>query len=139
MGNESGMKIILDTHVLIWSQEAPKKIGPEASKLLLHEDNDLLLCSISTLEISRLIASKKIAIKGSLERWIEKVKKSLDLESISLDDKIAENAYLLPEPFHNDPADRILVAAAQVCGAVIMTADEKILSYRFIQSVDVRK
>jgi PIN domain nuclease of toxin-antitoxin system len=48
-------------------------------------------------------------------------------------------AYALPEPFHKDPADRVLVAAARCHELTLLTADERILTYRGVRSRDARR
>lgn len=52
---------------------------------------------------------------------------------ISLD--IMEEAYSLPETFHRDPADRIVVATARALNAPVVTADEKILGYPHVDTI----
>ena len=48
-------------------------------------------------------------------------------------------AYALPEPFHQDPADRLLVAAARVHDLHIATADSRILQYGSVTSLPAQK
>jgi PIN domain nuclease of toxin-antitoxin system len=49
------------------------------------------------------------------------------------------DAYALPGPFHKDPADRLLVAAARCHELTVLTANERILRYRGVRSRDARK
>ena len=58
------MRILLDTHVWLWSQEAQEQFGPEARSIILNEDNDLFVSSISSLEISRLVWRKRLTLAG---------------------------------------------------------------------------
>ena len=48
-------------------------------------------------------------------------------------------AYALPGEFHTDPADRILVASARLHGLRLVTADQRILSYRAVQTQNARR
>jgi len=48
------VKILLDTHVWIWSQEVPEKLGPAAQSVLANEKNKLFVSPVSSLKISRL-------------------------------------------------------------------------------------
>ncbi len=50
----------------------------------------------------------------------------------------AIESYRLPDPFHRDPADRVLVATARIEGATLLTADDGILAYPHVQLLDAR-
>ena len=52
---------------------------------------------------------------------------------------MAIEAYALPGAFHRDPADRVLVAAARLQGWTLLTADDRILEYRDVRSLDARR
>ena len=59
------MRNLLDTHVWLWSQEAQEQFGPEARSIILNEDNDLFVSSISSLVgISRLVWRKRLTLAG---------------------------------------------------------------------------
>jgi PIN domain nuclease of toxin-antitoxin system len=47
-------------------------------------------------------------------------------------------AYALPQPFHRDPADRLLAATARRHELTLVTADERILAYPAVATIDVR-
>ena len=64
---------------------------------------------------------------------------ALKLRTIELDHASAIEAYALPEPFHQDPADRLLVAAARVHDLHIATADIRILQYGSVTSLPAQK
>jgi len=64
---------------------------------------------------------------------------ALKLRTIELDHASAIEAYALPEPFHQDPAGRLLVAAARVHGLSIATADRRILQYGSVASLLAHK
>jgi len=64
---------------------------------------------------------------------------ALKLRTIELDHASAIEAYTLPEPFHQDPADRLLVAAARVHDLRIATADSRILQYGSVASLHAQK
>lgn len=130
---------LLDTHVWIWSQSAPEKLGPATKKLLSDPQEALYLSTISTLELARLAALGQIELHTDLKRWVTQ---SLDLllcSTIELSHEIALEAYALPGSFHRDPADRILVAAVRIHGLTLLTADERILHYPHVETRDARR
>ena len=132
------MRILLDTHVWIWSQESPEQLGPNARSTVADEANALFVSTTSSLEISRLVWGGRLTLAGRLEAWISESLNALLAETIPLTHEIAIAAYNLPGEFHRDPADRMLAATAIVHDLTFMTADERILAYPHLLSLDAR-
>ena len=97
------------------------------------------ICCISTLEIARLAAGGDIILKIPLTDWIERTLTDLRMESIPVSNEIAVEAYRLPEPFHKDPADRQIVACSRLHGLRLATADDRILQWKHVASIDARR
>jgi PIN domain nuclease of toxin-antitoxin system len=133
------VSLLLDTHVWIWTQENSDAIGAKARSLLETTSDDLCVSSISSLEIARLVAGGMLELKGSLDRWVRMAIDSLEARSIDVDHRIAIEAYKLPGRFHKDPADRMLVATARVHELILVTADERILAYKSVRTLDARR
>ena len=133
------MNLLLDTHVWIWSQESPERLGPRASRVLLAAANQSFVCTISTLEIARLAAVKAIELRVPLSAWVERSLAELAAQSLPVTHEIAAEAYALPAPFHKDPVDRVLVAAARRHQLALVTADDRMLSYDEVRTVDARR
>ena len=129
--------IVLDTQTLVWwttkpeflSKRALRKIEAEAKK------GKLLISSISILEIYLLVKKKKIGFSVDIDTWLATIERSSDFEFVPVNNRIAAKSVTLPEPFHNDPADRIIVATARESGAELITSDARIRKYRYVQSV----
>lgn len=133
------MSFLLDTHVWIWTQEQPDAIGSKARTLLETTSDELCVCAVSSLEIAHLVCGGLLELKGSLDRWVRTALDSVEARSIDIDHRIAIEAYKLPGRFHKDPADRMLVATARINGLTLVTADERILAYRAVRSLDARR
>ena len=133
------MSCLVDTHIWIWSQETPEKLGPKTVDVLTDVSSPLHVSAVSTLEIARLIKSGAIELTGPLDDWVATSLDALGCNTVEISHEIAMTAYALPGRFHKDPADRILVATARLLELSILTADERILRYRHVQSVDARK
>ncbi len=133
------MKILLDTHVLIWAVEKPEELGKNSKSLIEDGENEIFISPISTLEIAQLISSGRIEINQTLNSWIKKALRNLKAETVTFTHETAETAYRMQEPFHKDPADRILVATAVLENLTLMTADERILNYKHASTVNARK
>lgn len=133
------MRLLLDTHVLIWTQEESPKLGPNAKILILDDLNNLVISPISTLEVTRLVNQKRLEINKSINAWLKTSIHTLKAITQNITHDIAIESYLLPEPFHSDLADRILVATARLHGMTLLTADERILAYPNVKTSDARQ
>jgi PIN domain nuclease of toxin-antitoxin system len=131
--------LLLDTHVWVWSQEHPERIGRRAARLLLSPEHVNAVCAVSTLELARLIAAGDVVLSIPLRDWVEQALADLEAETLVVTHEIAMEAYALPGKFHRDPADRILVAAARCHGSTLVTADDRILAYAKVRTIDVRR
>jgi PIN domain nuclease of toxin-antitoxin system len=130
---------LLDTHVWVWSQEDPDRLGPQAKRLLLDAQHENHVCTVSTLELARLVAAGAIDLSIALREWVQGALRAIEARTVEISHEIAMEAYALPEPFHKDPADRLLVAAARCHGLTLLTADERILAYRSARTRDARR
>ncbi|MBU6276165.1 MAG: type II toxin-antitoxin system VapC family toxin [Planctomycetes bacterium] len=133
------MSFLLDTHVWICAQESPALIGPTARAVVETTAEPLYVSSVSTLEVARLVEGGRIELRGSLQKWVKAAIDSLECRSLPVDHQLAIKAYRLPGRLHKDPADRLLVATARVHDLVVVTADERILRYRAVRSLDARR
>jgi PIN domain nuclease of toxin-antitoxin system len=85
--------------------------------------------AISVWEVAMLEAKGRIRLSKDCLSWVNEALRAPGLGLIPLTPEIAVDSSRLPGVFHGDPADRILVATARRQGAILLTRDEKILSY----------
>jgi len=133
------VRLLLDTHVWIWTQEKPDEMGEETRHMILDGENEILVSSVSTLEIARMVSIGSIVLARELRHWVREGLLALEGKSLVIDHEVAAESYHLPEPFHKDPADRMLVATARLQGCTLLTADRLILDYPHVRSVDARR
>ena len=133
------MRALLDTHVWVWTQEQPDRLGPRTRRLLVSGEHQNSVCPISTLEISRLVAAGDIRLAMPLADWIVQSMAGLSAQTVPVSHEVAIEAYALPGTFHRDPADRLLVAAARRNGLTLVTADDRILAYPHVRTHDARR
>ena len=121
------MKLLLDTHLLLWAAGEPERLSTNAQALLNDAGNELLFSAASLWEI---------AIKRGLGRRDFQVDARL-LRRGLLDNGYSELPVLsdhvvatedLP-PVHKDPFDRVLVAQATVEGIALLTTDPLVARY----------
>lgn len=130
--------LVLDTHVLIWWVNGDSNLPKTVSRLINREskeDNSLLISAISAWEISMLIEKERLVLAIDIHAWLEEVKRIPAVRFIPIEVGVAVNSTQLPGKFHNDPADRMIVALAREYSVPLITADEKILSYQHVKTV----
>lgn len=132
------MNLLLDTHVWLWAAEAPEHLGRKTKNLLVKTGQDRSVSAISAFEIARLCANGQVILSIGLVPWIESSTEDLLLQHLPVTYSIAVEAYALPEPFHRDPADRLLVSTARIHQCTLLTADERLLRYKHVEALDCR-
>ena len=126
------MKLLLDTHILIWARLSPDRLSEVASEALQDEENDLWYSPISVWEMLLLAEKKRLKIKDDPYRWVER---ALDgLQEAPLNRYVAMESRRLHLP-HKDPGDRFIAATALVYDLVLVTADEKLLACPRLKSL----
>ena len=131
------MKYILDTHTWIWWHINPPRLSQKVKEIIQNTDNydEMLLSAISVWEFSKLLEKKKIGIACDPEVWIKAALDMPKLRVTAFSPVLAYRSTVLPQPFHNDPADQIIVSTARDENAIILTKDEKILAYDKVHSL----
>jgi PIN domain nuclease of toxin-antitoxin system len=89
----------------------------------------LRIAAISVWEAALLASRGRVAVGRPLAQWIEEALSAPGLSIEPLLPQIAVEACCLPEAFHRDPVDRMIVATARVANAALMTRDRQILDY----------
>ncbi|MGH7334157.1 MAG: type II toxin-antitoxin system VapC family toxin [Candidatus Rokuibacteriota bacterium] len=128
-----------DTHVWVWTQEQPERLGSHTRRLLVDAAHENWVCPISTVEIARLVAVGAIRLSIPLGEWIAQSMTELAAQTVSVSHDVAIDASALPGTFHRDPADRLLVAATRRNGLTLVTADDRILAYPHVRTQDARR
>lgn len=114
----------------------PKKLSSKVHHLIAQPKkyDELLLSAISPWEFFKLLEKKKLGITCDPEIWLKEALDMPKLRLVSFTPTIAYHSTILPKPFHHDPADQIIVATARNEQAVIITKDDRILSYQYVPS-----
>ena len=121
------MKLLLDTHLLLWAAGEPKKLSTKARRLIADTDNELMFSAASIWEvvIKRGLGRDDFQVDARLFR-----RGLLDHGYVELPifSAHAVGVEALP-PIHKDPFDRLLVAQSQVEGIVLLTTDATVARY----------
>ena len=118
------MRLLLDTHAVLWTLGDPEKLSASALGAIVDESNDVLVSSASVWEIAIKRALGKLAAPADLEAGI--VRQGFSALPITFHH--AEVAGALP-PHHADPFDRMLVAQAQSEALTLVTRDNRMGLY----------
>jgi len=131
------VKYLLDTHAWIWWNMHPAQLSKHVTGLIsnVKKYDELLLSAISPWEFSKLLEKERLGISCDPEMWIEQALQMPKLRLVPLTPSIAYRSTILPAPFHNDPADQIIVATAREENAAIITKDQRIRTYKHVRSV----
>jgi PIN domain nuclease of toxin-antitoxin system len=125
------MKLLLDTHIWLWIVHDPKRLGRRLLQELKNESNELWLSPISTWEVLTLNFKGRVHLHGDLAEWLARA--TAGTREAPLTHEIALAARQLS--LHQDPADRILAATAQVLDLTLATADERLLGLGDIRTL----
>ncbi|MCY4427277.1 MAG: type II toxin-antitoxin system VapC family toxin [Halieaceae bacterium] len=123
------MMALLDTHVLIWWLTDYHRLSPAQQNVVdsASAESPLLISDISLWEVATLHSLGRIQLTIPLREWLGKAVAPPLVRRYGISPAIAVELSALPDSFHRDPADRILVATARVLGATLLTQDDRIV------------
>jgi PIN domain nuclease of toxin-antitoxin system len=67
--------------------------------------------------------------------WLDEVSQIAGVRFVPVDNETGIKATLLPGEFHQDPADRMIVATARQLATTLVTADQKMINYEHVRTV----
>ena len=129
--------IVLDTHAWVWFVSNPELLSKKAKRTIERAvvDNNVFISSISAWEVALLTSKKRLLLSMEVADWIKKSEMLPFVNFIPVDNSIAVKSVNLPQSFHSDPADRIIIATAISLGASLITKDERILKYPYVKTI----
>jgi PIN domain nuclease of toxin-antitoxin system len=132
------MKLLLDTHVLLWWSSDSKRLSAGQRRALgrVAADKPALVSDISLWEIATLEELGRIRLQLPLREWLERATAAPLVQRCDISPLVAATVAKLSPSFHRDPVDRILVATALVHQATLVTSDERILEARIVPTLD---
>jgi PIN domain nuclease of toxin-antitoxin system len=120
------VKLLLDTHIWLWSVIDPSRLTSRVAKALADPQNELWLSSISVWELTILHRKQRIKMPPDVSAWVAKSMEDLKLTEAPL---TVEVALAVPSMSfsHADPADQLLAASAKVFDLTLVTGDEHLI------------
>jgi PIN domain nuclease of toxin-antitoxin system len=129
---------LLDTHVLVWWMEGAHRLSRRVRDLLdgAGLPSPMRVSAISLWEIANLHQFGRLRFSRPLRDWLEMATASPKVSVEPLTPAVAAAVAGLPDSFHRDPADRIIVATALVLGEPLVTLDKRIAASGVVQVID---
>ena len=126
--------IVLDTHVWDWWVNGDSAL-PSAKQQIIaaNEPKGLGVSAISCWEVAKLVEKKRLVLALPVHQWIAQALAYPGIRWLPLTPKIAVDSTQLPQPFHKDPADQIVVATARDLECPLATDDQEILQYPHVK------
>ena len=128
------MRLLLDTHIWLWSALEPSRLGPRLQRVLDDPENELWLSPISVWEALVLARKRRITLEPSPEAWVRRALLELPLREAPINHEVAMRSEAITLG-HGDPADRFLVATALVHDLRLVTADSRLLKSRRVPTL----
>jgi PIN domain nuclease of toxin-antitoxin system len=130
------VKYLLDTHVWLWLFEASDRFPRHVQGILQSVANvPMGISAISPWEIAKKASLGRLLLSMPARDWIVRSAGNPGICLMPLTPDIAWEANALPTPFHNDPADQIIVATARLHNLTLITSDRKILTYPHVRTL----
>jgi PIN domain nuclease of toxin-antitoxin system len=129
--------LLIDTHIWIWWTNGSRELTDFHIACLeeAYRDDRVHLSAMSIWEVGLAVSLGRLDLGGPIQEWAAKSLADLNLHVVSVDSAIALEANALPQPFHRDPADRIIVATSRLLHLPLFTFDRQILQYAHIETV----
>jgi PIN domain nuclease of toxin-antitoxin system len=129
-----GRPPLLDTHAWVWWIEQDPRLGDKAIAALdsLPADRRPFLCNISLWEVATLVERGRLTLDVPLREWLDAAAHPRSVRLLPLSPRIAAEIARLPDSFHRDPADRIIVSTSRVHQIPVLTHDDGIRRSRLV-------
>ena len=131
------MKALLDTHILLWWHGERDRLSREQRDVIAAAgaESPLEVSDISLWEVAMLHGLGRIRLTIPLREWLDKAVAAPLVRRHGISPAVAAELASLPDSFHRDPADRILVATARVLGATLLTRDRRIAEAELVDTL----
>jgi PIN domain nuclease of toxin-antitoxin system len=125
--------VLLDTHAALWLDSGTEMRAEAVAAIeTAAMAGGVLVSAVSAWEIGLLVRKGRLILDLDPAAWLDRLVAQPGVRLVPLQASVAIRSSFLPEPFHGDPADRLLVATARELGAPLVTRDARILAYAAI-------
>lgn len=131
------MRVLLDTHVWWWWVTGERGLSTAQKRVLakVSPDAPLALSDVSLWEVATLVSLGRLAVTMPLRDWLEAASAPPLVQRRGISPAVAAEVASLPDTFHRDAADRIIVATARVHDATLLTRDKRIIDAKLVPTI----
>ncbi len=128
--------MLLDTHIWVWWVSQHRQLTSKMQQSIQsHQSTGLGVSIISCWEIAKLSELGKLHLALPIKDWLNQAIAYPGVQLLDLTLPIIIESTQLPDDFHRDPADQIIVATARIHNIPLLTVDRKILNYPHVQTI----
>jgi PIN domain nuclease of toxin-antitoxin system len=120
------VKLLLDTHIWLWSALEPNRLTRRVDKVLRDPANELWLSPVSVGELIVLLRKGRLKLPHDVASWVARTMEELQINEAPLTVEVALAISSL-DFRHGDPADHFIAATARVLDLTLVTADDRLL------------
>jgi PIN domain nuclease of toxin-antitoxin system len=131
------LRLLLDTHIWIWSLVTPDKLSTRVAAELANSASEIWLSPISVWETMLLVERGRIVVDEQPAVWLERMLRATPAREAPLTHEVAIRSRLI-RVAHPDPADRFLAATAQVQDLVLVTSDSRLMDIAGVRTLSNR-
>jgi PIN domain nuclease of toxin-antitoxin system len=129
------MKLLLDTHIWIWSVGDPQRLSRRVAKALEDVQNQLWLSPVSIWEALLLHRKGRLKVPEGFSTWVTRALTTMPLTEAPLNFEVAAALTAVSLP-HADPADHFLAASAKAFGLTLITSDRNLIRTKEISVME---
>jgi PIN domain nuclease of toxin-antitoxin system len=131
------MPTLLDTHAWVWWVTGDRRLSQSAGKAIeaAQAGEALWLSPISIWEVAKKVEKGQLILDRPVADWLDLASLQPGLQMTDLSSAILVESCRLPQPFHGDPVDQIIVATARDRDATIVTKTQAIRGYAYVRSL----
>jgi PIN domain nuclease of toxin-antitoxin system len=123
------MRLLLDTHIWIWSVVTPDKLRKNVAQALANQENELWLSPISLWELSVLVKKNRIELSEDFHAWVSRALSQTTFREAPITNDVAFETSKMRFS-HRDPADHFIAASARVFDLTLVTSDPRLLKLK---------
>lgn len=131
------MPTVLDTHTWMWWVNGDRRLSRRARTAIARAAarGELWLSMMSIWEMAKKVEKGQLALDRSLEDWLDAALGTEGLQVAEMTQPILVDSCRLPQPFHGDPADQIIVATSRLLSAALVTRDARLRDYPHVRCI----
>lgn len=130
------MPTVLDTHAWLWWVTKDRRLSRRARTLIERAAGrgELYLSIFSVWELAKKVEKGQLVLDRPLDEWLDAALAAEGLQIAELTRRIVVDSSRLPQPFHGDPADHIIVATSRALLATLITRDARLQDYAHVRT-----